>query len=352
MSETTPPSATAASIAAPPADPQVDDRLLRALASAGHLNEPQLAHARTLAGITPTREQWFTFLERLFAIGGAAIASAALVCFIAYNWDALGRWFRFALFEGAVVLFAIGAFVFAKKPLAAKASALLAYFALGGLLAFVGQTYQTGADTYQLFFAWAALGLIWLFAAKWWGLWLVGFFVLQIGLLTWTNTNLFFFLDASSSDSRAYVVIAVSLACFALFYTQRHRDGLESRWLWRIAAAASIAWATMIAITWGRDSQTVILNVIAAAIVLATYWFASRIGHDSFDATLLYVCAFAGIALSTWWLGNLLDSITSAAAEFFLLFAAYIAGAAAFSTVHIKSLMKRHNEASANGALT
>ena len=32
---------------------------------------------------------------------------------------------------------------------------------IAGLLAFVGQTYQTGADAWQLFATWAALALVW-----------------------------------------------------------------------------------------------------------------------------------------------------------------------------------------------
>ncbi|MGL5003127.1 MAG: DUF2157 domain-containing protein, partial [Casimicrobium sp.] len=235
-------------------DPAINDALLRTLAGTGALSANAFARARILAGIAPTRATWFTFLERVFVIGGAALASAALVCFIAYNWDALGRWFRFALFEGAVLLFAIGAMWFVSKPLLSKAFAVLAYFALGGLLAFVGQTYQTGADTYQLFFAWAALGLIWCFAARWWGLWLVAFVVLQIGLLTWI-TNDVALPFVKYADWRAYVAIGVSVACFALFYSLRNTPGLDSHWLWRVAAASAIAWATVFAMTWGQGDK-------------------------------------------------------------------------------------------------
>jgi uncharacterized membrane protein len=323
-------------------NPQVTDPLLRALAGNGALNAAALSRARALASITPSRENWFTFLERLFVIGGAAIASAALICFVAHNWNELGRWFRFALFEGAVVLFALGAMFFLSKPLLSKAFAVLAYFALGGLLAFVGQTYQTGADTYQLFFAWAALGLIWCFAAKWWGLWLVAFVVLQVGLLTWMTMDIVF-LNVKYADWRAYVVIAVNLACFVLFYLLRHAPGFDTQWLSRFAAASSVAWATVLAIVWGHESTSHAINLIAAVLVVGLYLWSSRVGRASFDATLLYVCAFAAIALTTWWLGRMIDFLGRVSPDFFTLFAAYIAGASAAATVWIKNLTKRHH---------
>jgi uncharacterized membrane protein len=326
------------------ADPPVTDALLRALAGDGALDAAALTRARAIAGVTPSRATWFAFLERLFVIGGAAIASAAMVCFIAYNWDALGRWFRFALFEGAVLLFAAAATIFVSKPLLSKAFAVLAYFALGGLLAFVGQTYQTGADTYQLFFAWFALGLLFCLAANWWGMWLVAFVVLQICLMAWLTTDIVF-SRAKFADWRAYVAIAINLLCFAGFYRFRQLPGLDSRWLWRIAAAASIAWCTMLAIVWGADSKSLLLSVIAAVVIAGGYFWASRIGEESFDATLLYVCAFAAISLTTWWLFRAIERVGDVFPDLLSLFAIYIAGTAAGATVWIVKLTKKHHTA-------
>jgi uncharacterized membrane protein len=332
-------------------NPRVSDALLRALADNGTLNATAFTRARTIAGIAPSGAAWTSFLERVFVIGGAAIASAALVCFIAYNWDALGRWIRFALFEGAVLFSAIAAMLLVSKPLLSKAFAVLAYFSLGGLLAFVGQTYQTGADTYQLFFAWATLGLIWCFAAKWWGLWLVAFGVLQIGLATWINLDVVLPM-MKYADWRAYAVIGANLGCFAVFYSLRNISGLDSSWLWRIAAATTIAWATLIAISWGEsDKVSLPLNAIAALLVVALYCWTSRVGHESFDPTLLYVCAFAAIALSTWWLGKSIARLSSMSPEVFSVFAIYLAATAAGATLWITKLTKRHRVAQGTQAV-
>ena len=51
---------------------------------------------------------------------------------------------------------AVGA---AWRPAARAPLALLALLGIGGLFAYFGQTYQTGADPWQLFAWWAALAL-------------------------------------------------------------------------------------------------------------------------------------------------------------------------------------------------
>ena len=62
--------------------------------------------------------------------------------------------------------------------------------ALGGLLAFVGQTYQTGADAWQLFAVWAALSFLWAVVARRdvvWALWLL---VAALGIAMWSGQSL------------------------------------------------------------------------------------------------------------------------------------------------------------------
>ena len=48
-----------------------------------------------------------------------------------------------------------------------RGAIFLAFIATGALLALFGQTYQTGADVYELFLTWALLGLPLAVAAQW-----------------------------------------------------------------------------------------------------------------------------------------------------------------------------------------
>lgn len=112
------------------------------------------------------------WLRRGIAAAAALLLGAALVFGIAAHWLAQTRGFQLLVLEAAVLVPALLAALVAKTWRAALL--LLATVALGGLLAFVGQTYQTGADAWQLFATWAALSLLWVVLAAsdvLWALW-------------------------------------------------------------------------------------------------------------------------------------------------------------------------------------
>jgi len=88
------------------------------------------------------------------AIFGATLGGLGILFWIAANWAALPPWARFALLEGALACMLLGAWL---RPGARVALSLLGFLICGGLLACIGQTYQTGADSWQLFALWAAL---------------------------------------------------------------------------------------------------------------------------------------------------------------------------------------------------
>lgn len=90
------------------------------------------------------------------AIIGAALAGMGVIFWIAANWDSLGRFGQFALLQALIVAMCAGAVL---RPQARLPMALIALLAVGGLFAYFGQTYQTGADPWQLFAIWSLLVL-------------------------------------------------------------------------------------------------------------------------------------------------------------------------------------------------
>ena len=96
------------------------------------------------------------WLPRGVAVLGAAIGGLGIIFWIAANWDTLGRFGRFALLQAFFLVMCLGALW---RPTARTPLGLLALLAIGGLFAYFGQTYQTGADPWQLFALWAALVL-------------------------------------------------------------------------------------------------------------------------------------------------------------------------------------------------
>jgi uncharacterized membrane protein len=95
-------------------------------------------------------------LPRGVAVLGAALGGLGVIFWIAANWESLGRFGRFALLQTFIAAMCVGALW---RPAARVPLSLLALLAVGALFAYFGQTYQTGADAWQLFALWALLTL-------------------------------------------------------------------------------------------------------------------------------------------------------------------------------------------------
>ncbi|AOB29543.1 hypothetical protein AKI39_00885 [Bordetella sp. H567] len=122
---------------------------------------------------------WRAFLARATLALGLLLLASAAVCWVAANWGAMSKTQRLAGAQGLLAASALlAAFLYARPArtaIAAHGRACvvgLAGVLLGALLALVGQTYQTGADTWELFALWAGLMLPWAWAARSQGVWL------------------------------------------------------------------------------------------------------------------------------------------------------------------------------------
>jgi hypothetical protein len=127
------------------------------------------------------------YTERGLGILAALLLGTGLIFWIAANWQDQSRQFKFYLIQGVLLASMAGALAW---PRGRNALLLLATLALGGLLAFIGQTYQTGADPWQLFAAWAALALLWVVAARSDGLWAVWVLIAGMGIALWSGDHL------------------------------------------------------------------------------------------------------------------------------------------------------------------
>ena len=127
-----------------------------ALAVSHQLTADQTRQLRELAGLASEPEQLRTLAPKVLALLAAALGGFGLLLWIAANWGDLPTTARFALLEALLLVSMVGAW---GMPNARKALGLMAFICIGGLLALIGMTYQTGADPWQLFAAWAFLSL-------------------------------------------------------------------------------------------------------------------------------------------------------------------------------------------------
>ena len=182
------------------------------LASAHALDAQQTRQLQEVAGFQREPARLAYWLPRGVAVLGAALLGMGLICWVAANWEDLGRMGRFALLQGVFAATCAGAFA---MPKARVPLLLLALLAIGGLFAYFGQTYQTGADPWQLFAVWAALALPLCLVARSDVLWTPWMLVLATAATLWIQAHAHHSWRIDSTDLSIFVSgwLAVLLAC-------------------------------------------------------------------------------------------------------------------------------------------
>jgi uncharacterized membrane protein len=189
---------------------------------AGALAPERVEEALEALEARPDAEEWRRAGALMLLWMGVAALSAGVIFFFAYNWSALGRIERLGLAQ-VTVLGALAAYVrVADRPRVGPALLFGVAMTLGALLALVGQTYQTGADIWELFALWAALitplAVLGRSAAVW-GLWAV---LVNIAVGRWAMHERAAAVGLGCMDA---VLLAVWVAGHRL--VQADRSGVE-----------------------------------------------------------------------------------------------------------------------------
>lgn len=247
----------------------------------GRIPHDRLRDALDLAGVLPGAEDWRRFLDRVLLFMGVAALGAAAIFFFAYNWQDLGRFAKFALIE--LPLFALLALVWriGVDRIAGKAALLLAALLVGALLALVGQTYQTGADSFELFAAWAAAILPWTLVARFPSLWLAWLALVNLAVALYFITFGIFWGMLFAPQKLIWLLFGLNTAALVAWegLAAIGIEWLRERWSVRILATASGGLITALAfqdiVDW-RDSShwgaPLWCAWIAAAYVAYRYW--------------------------------------------------------------------------------
>ena len=187
-------------------------RTIEQLLNQGTLPTEKADTAALLLDVYPSKRTWLQFFDKALLIVGGVALVLSLVFFIAYNWLYMDKMGKFALVEGAlaitialyVALSFRQRFAFIRQLLL-----LIASIITGSLLALFGQVYQTGADTWQLFFGWAVLILPWVIIARFPALWLLWLGLINTVTLFYIDTSLFFGIDYYYQDFWQFTLITV-----------------------------------------------------------------------------------------------------------------------------------------------
>ena len=268
-----------------------------------------------LAEARPSRAEGWHFLGACLRIAGVLSLAAGLVFFVAANWSRITVFGRFGLIE--LVLVACAALAFVKPPpdFVGRGAIFIAFISTGALLALFGQTYQTGADVYELFLTWALLGLPLAAAAQWGVASAAWVLVLNLALLIFCGWHpagglLWVAFGGTRFQPAQVIMVAAWLNLVLWFAFEYWRVDAVPDWVRRLLLSCAFGfgtWAGLMSITdhgyryeGPRSDPLTTLTLIAAMIATTVYAVRRRT-----DVYPLAVVMGSFIIVSLVWLAQL-----------------------------------------------
>ena len=227
-----------------------------------------------IAGLHREPAQLAYWLPRGVAVLAAALGGFGVILWIAANWETLGRFGRFALLQALFLVVCGGALL---KPSARAPLGLMALLTIGGLFAYFGQTYQTGADPWQLFAVWAVLALPLCLSVRSDVLWTPWALIVTTGISLWVYAHTYHRWRVEPQDLRIYTMawsaaLALTLALSPVF----QRWSGSGPWAMRTAVTLTTIMITSTALGALFDRETTLLYglglclLAGAALALAS----------------------------------------------------------------------------------
>jgi len=296
----------------------------------GILAEEDAEAAMVAAGVFPDDRAWRRFIGQLLLWLGVLSTVLGIVFFVAYNWDVLGRYGKFILLEGLLVASLLPLLRYELRSRIGQFSLLAAGIILGALLALFGQTYQTGADTWQLFATWAALLLPWVMLGHFEPLWLLWLGVVNTAL--GLGVGLLGILHFPPETGTAATLLLFNAVVLGIWEWQQRSEpqahrigsrlvataaGIAATWLgiWAVIDhhSARLLWGAVYLLWLGvhcriyrrylRDLYMLTVACLSAIIVSMTF-LGDRVLSRHFEAGGLFIMALAlilsGTAATQW----------------------------------------------------
>lgn len=271
-----------------------------------HIADEKINEALSATKIFPEGRSWRHFIDQLLLwLGGLALAFAVMF-FVAYNWQEIGRFAKFGIVEGFLLLAIVSYCKLEPHSTSGKISLLVATILLGVLLALFGQTYQTGADPWQLFFNWALFILPWAIVGRFPAIWIIWVVLINISIVLYHQTfrtGLWIIFDSDTS------VLWLTFICNTLVLVLW--EGLASVWGWlserwalRLVAVGTgfpVSWLAFHAI-FDRGNVGVMPGVAWAVWLIVLYLFYRKFRMDLF---MLALGCLSGITVIVAFVGEL-----------------------------------------------
>lgn len=260
--------------------------------------------------------EWQNFLKKAALSLACLLLASAAISWIAANWAHATAFQKLAGTQSVLVVLVLMSWRFMICARASEARQFsltanmvgLAAVATGGLLALIGQIYQTGADPWELFLLWAVLLMPWLLIMR------TVFLAMLCAILL--NTAAVLYLDVFGAPlwfgfRLSWTALSLQLAALnlgLLFLWECGIGWLDDRWRIgpRSLGAAALAWlvaASMAALSTPDIWAIIVLGMLATASVA---WIYTR---KRPDLAMVCLAALAAFCLLAIFLINWLDSV-------------------------------------------
>ncbi|MFT5706077.1 MAG: putative membrane protein [Oceanospirillaceae bacterium] len=295
----------------------------------------------------PSTSQWLTFMRMALTWLAMIAFCAGVIFFFAYNWQDMSRFSKFGLIEFAMLLSAIG-YVRLSSHAQLKSALLMAMTLLtGALLAVIGQTYQTGADPWQLFAVWAVLMLPWALLSRSCILWILWVVIINTALalyLDLTHNFLWFNLARDTAPLVICILNSVLLIVFEIanngyrisplkltapYLSNRYTQQI----LVTIAGVAISTWAADKVFSYNSNSTELAYYLLWLALILLVYRYLIK------DLYVIAASFLSFIIVSSMFLFDILEDDADEAV--LLLISLYILGSSSLATYWLKALSRQ-----------
>lgn len=309
----------------------------------GCLESGRKAEALRAAGVIPGATEWIVFIQRLLLWGGGAMIAAAAVFFFAYNWQHMGSYLKFGLAQALIAVALLCYWRLPAESAAGKAALFSASIFVGVLFALYGQTYQTGADTYELFAYWAIAILPWACAGRLPVLWVL--VIILSNLAAWFYFNTFsFFGIPFATRPQIWLLFGLNTAALILWEAASVKIAwLRERWSIRLLGFASGGFMTAVVLLLIFDKRlSDIWSLFVYAAWLAALYVCYRVRTR--DLFMLAVGVLSLIISITSFLGRVfLEGNNSDPAGIFLILGIIVIGLSAAGSFWLKSVAREVN---------
>ncbi|MEO3877139.1 DUF2157 domain-containing protein [Rheinheimera fenheensis] len=279
-------------------------------------------------------DDWLDLANKLLLFVAGLLLFAALVFFFAYNWPLMHHLSKLALAGSAVLITGTAAILSTADSAIQRVALFSGSLLTGALLALIGQIYQTGADIWQLFAAWAALITPLVLLSKSRASYLLWFVILELALWRYLDSRSRFWLLDSAQMLSLFCLLNLLLLLFAEFALPRlgvcqHKPLC---WLAGLALLLPLSIGAIMGV-WEAEYRINLICYIMLAGVMALWYY--RLQRDLLIFALLL---FSAITVSTVLLARLMGG----AGGFFLfnLLALYVIACSAGATLWLKRLLR------------